>query len=98
MDHEFGSSFLEKTQVGWDWFSIQLDDGADSMLFQLRGADGSIDPRSSGTVVARNGHASSLAVGSIHVDAGPRWASPTSGASYPVEWRIDVPGEQLRSP
>ena len=28
MDHEFGSSFLEKSQAGWDWFSMQLDDGA----------------------------------------------------------------------
>ena len=27
MDHEFGTSFLEPAQAGWDWFSIQLDDG-----------------------------------------------------------------------
>ena len=95
MDHEFGSSFLEKTQVGWDWFSIQLDDGEDLMLFQLRGADGSIDPRSSGTVVSRDGRTSSLAAGAFTLTPGRRWSSPTSGASYPVEWRIDVPGEQL---
>ena len=24
MDHEFGTSLLEKGQKGWDWFSIQL--------------------------------------------------------------------------
>ena len=48
MDHEFGTSFLEPEQIGWDWFSIQLDDGRDLMIFQLRRADGSIDPRSSG--------------------------------------------------
>ena len=95
MDHEFGSSFLEKTQVGWDWFSIQLDDGEDLMLFQLRGADGSTDPRSSGTVVSRGGRTSSLAAGAFTLTPGRRWSSPTSGASYPVEWRIGVPGEQL---
>ena len=44
MDHEFGTSFLEPEQIGWDWFSIQLDDGRDLMIFQLRRADGSIDP------------------------------------------------------
>src|SRR5262249_4277049 len=27
MDHEFGTSFLEKEQVGWDWFSLQMEDG-----------------------------------------------------------------------
>lgn len=26
MDHEFGSNQLTKDQIGWDWFSIQLDD------------------------------------------------------------------------
>lgn len=37
MDHEFGSSFLEAGQQGWDWFSIHLDDRTDLMLFQIRG-------------------------------------------------------------
>jgi predicted secreted hydrolase len=95
MDHEFGSSFLEKTQGGWDWFSIQLDDGEDLMLYRLRGGDGSTDPRSSGTAVARNGFTTSLTAGAFTVTPGRRWASPTSGANYPVEWRIDVPGQQL---
>ena len=36
MDHEFGTSFLEKSQTGWDWFSMQLDDGTDLMLYRLR--------------------------------------------------------------
>ena len=44
MDHEFGTSFLEPEQIGWDWFSLQLDDGRDLMIFQLRRADGSSRP------------------------------------------------------
>jgi predicted secreted hydrolase len=32
MDHEFGTSFLEKSQRGWDWFALQLADGTDVML------------------------------------------------------------------
>jgi predicted secreted hydrolase len=95
MDHEFGSSFLEKTQAGWDWFSIQLDDGTDLMLFQLRAADGSVDPRSSGTIVAGDGRISPFAAGAFTLTPVRRWSSPTSGASYPVEWRIDAPGSRL---
>ena len=34
MDHEFGTSFLEPEQIGWDWFALQLDSGQDLMLFQ----------------------------------------------------------------
>ena len=95
MDHEFGSSFLEKTQVGWDWFSIQLDDGEDLMLFQLRSAGGSTDPRSSGTAVRRDGRSSPLAAGAFTLTPGRRWTSPGSSASYPVEWRILVPEQRL---
>jgi predicted secreted hydrolase len=95
MDHEFGSSFLEKTQAGWDWFSLQLDDGADVMVFQLRGRDGSIDPRSSGTIVDAAGNTAPLQSGAFTLTAGRRWTSVSSGAAYPVEWRIDSPSSQL---
>ena len=70
MDHEFGTSFLEKHQQGWDWFSMQLADGSDLMVFQLRRADGSLDPQSSGTLV-RPGAAEPAAVRRrLHADAG----------------------------
>ncbi len=36
MDHEFFTHQLSADQVGWDWFSIQFDDGSDLMLFRLR--------------------------------------------------------------
>ena len=55
MDHEFGTSFLEPAQVGWDWLSLQLDDGSDLMVFRLRRQDGTVDPQSSGTLVEPDG-------------------------------------------
>ena len=60
MDHEFGTSFLEAEQQGWDWLSIQLDDGRELMLYQLRRGDGSRDPRSSGTLVDAAGRTTHL--------------------------------------
>ena len=41
MDHEFSTSFLEPEQRGWDWFSIQLSDNRELMLYRMRRADGS---------------------------------------------------------
>ena len=38
MDHEFFSDYLAEGKVGWDWMSVQLDDGADLMLFGIRDA------------------------------------------------------------
>ena len=98
MDHEFGSSFLEPAQAGWDWFSIQLDDGTDLMLYTMRRLDGSADPWSSGTVVAPGG-VTRLRAGDYRLVPGRRWTSPESGAAYPVAWRISIPslGVALRA-
>ena len=96
MDHEFGTTFLEASQVGWDWFSLQLDDGSDLMVFQLRGADGEPDLSSAGTWVDAAGTASGLDAGEFKLLPGRRWSSPSSTAAYPVEWQIEVPGRAAR--
>jgi len=95
MDHEFGTTFLERDQAGWDWFSIQLDEGSELMLFQLRGRDGSPDPHSSGTLVAADGAARALTGATFTLEAGRPWRSPSTGATYPVEWRVRVPRERI---
>lgn len=95
MDHEFGTSFLEPEQSGWDWFSIQLDDGSELMIFQLRRSDGSRDPRSSGTLVEASGAVAPVRIGEFDLAPGRRWTSPASGAYYPVEWRVTMPSRGL---
>jgi len=95
MDHEFGTSFLEQQQVGWDWFSLQFDEGSELMLFQLRSADGKRDEHSSGTLVEPSGRPARITAGDFEMRAGERWQSPQSGASYPVSWKIGVPGKGL---
>ncbi len=87
MDHEFGTSFLEEGQAGWDWFSIQLEDGTDLMLFQLRKADGR-DSRSSGTWVDVSGHATPLQMRDFEMKGTQLWQSDQSGAQYPTKWEI----------
>jgi predicted secreted hydrolase len=37
MDHEFSTSALGPELVGWDWFSIQLDDGSELMVSSSEG-------------------------------------------------------------
>ena len=96
MDREFGTSFLEPGQQGWDWFAIQLEDGRELMIYQLRRGDGSRDAHSSGTWVLKDG--TSVALGATDVvmrPTGARFRSKASGADYPVGWRIEVPREGL---
>jgi predicted secreted hydrolase len=95
MDHEFGTSFLEPEQRGWDWFSIQLADGSDLMMFQLRRADGSVDRQSSGTLAARGQASKRLSAGDFTLTPGRTWTSTSSRGVYPVEWNVVIPGESL---
>jgi predicted secreted hydrolase len=98
MDHEFFTHQLEPDQVGWDWLSIQLDDGTELMLFRLRRRDGSADPFSAGTYVDSRGAARHLTARDFRIDPvpGSEWRSPITGARYPLRWRIAVPKLDLR--
>jgi predicted secreted hydrolase len=95
MDHEFGTTFLESTQTGWDWFSIQLDDASELMMSRLRSRTGPADARSSGTVVDAGGRSRTLAGAAFALVPGRLWRSDATGARYPVEWQVSVPGERL---
>jgi predicted secreted hydrolase len=52
LDREWSTSALSADEVGWDWFALQLDDGSELMLYQLRRRDGTISPHSSGSWIA----------------------------------------------
>jgi predicted secreted hydrolase len=95
MDHEFGTSFLDDQQTGWDWFSIHLEDGRDLMLFEIRRRDGSIDSRSSGTLIDAGGKAIHLTFEDFSLKPGKLWRSSKSGADYPTAWQIQLPGYGL---
>ncbi|MFN8586975.1 MAG: lipocalin family protein [Candidatus Eisenbacteria bacterium] len=95
MDHEFGSGRMSGTHAGWDWFALQLDDGRELMLYQLRRRDGSIEPFSAGTLVDRDGRSRHLPREVFRVAATSRWTSPRTRAVYPSGWTIELPGESL---
>ncbi len=91
MDHEFFSDSLSDEEVGWDWFALQLDDGTDLMVYQLRRADGTHNQQSSGTVVESTDSSMELPHGSYTIEATGEWTSPDSGATYPMGWIIRIP-------
>ena len=95
-DHEFSTSALSSNQVGWDWFSIQLDDGSELMVFQIRREDGSVDPFSSGSFINPEGEVINLAKEDFEIQVLDSWRSSESGAEYPSRWRVAVPEMDLQ--
>lgn len=96
MDHEFSSSFLEKGQIGWDWMAIQLDDDTQVMLYQIRRADGSASPFSSGTIVNADGSQQSLAADDIKMTPKKHWTSNATDGRYPISWEIRIAAADLK--
>ncbi|MBR9985912.1 MAG: carotenoid 1,2-hydratase [Desulfosarcina sp.] len=90
MDHEFSTAPLQPGIAGWDWFSLQLSDRSEIMVFLLRHGDGTLNPASSGTYVLPSGQTRHLSRGDVRIEPLSHWTSPHSGARYPVEWRVAV--------
>jgi predicted secreted hydrolase len=95
MDREWSTSSLGKDQVGWDWFSLQLSDGWDLMLYRLRRRNGTADPASSGTLIDPRGESRPLNLADFQIETSGEWRSPRSGARYPARWRLRIPSEDL---
>ncbi len=91
MDHEFGSSQLRENQQGWDWFSIQLDNDSELMLYQMRRKDGTPDVTSAGSLITSEGEVIHLRHDDMRITPTGTWQSPKSRATYPMGWTVAVP-------
>ena len=91
LDHEWSETLLHPEAVGWDWVGMNLANGAALTAFQLRRADGSAvwaggSWRPAGATQARVFGPAELVWAPLRW-----WASPASGARYPVGWRLRTP-------
>lgn len=91
-DHQWGD--FEAAQLRWNWFALQLADGADLMLFELFDRQGGPVLRM-GTYV-KGGVTRALGAADFEAVARGNWKSPSSGVVYPVLWTLSVPSQGLK--
>lgn len=89
-DHEYSTSALSEGAVGWDWFSLQFEDGTALMFFQIRREDGTLEPFSSGTFINADGTTVPIELADWEMVVTDTWRSPASGGEYPAGWEIAV--------
>jgi predicted secreted hydrolase len=97
LDREWASNQLTPEQVGWDWFSLQFEDGTELMLYQIRTRSGDADPNSSATFVARDGTTRHLRRDAYELRPTGYWTSKATGGKYPVVWELLVPDLKLNA-
>ncbi len=95
LDREWSTSALGADQAGWDWFSLQFDDGRELMYYRLRKQDGTTDPHSAGSLIGPDGEVTRLAAEDVTLQPLEYWQSP-AGGRYPIRWRMQV--RQLEQP
>jgi predicted secreted hydrolase len=92
MDHQWGN-FVVASAGGWDWYSLQLDDDTELMLYVLRSATG--EPTGVyGSQVLADGSVRDLPPGSVLAESTGTWTSPHTGGVYPSGWLLSLPGGQ----
>jgi predicted secreted hydrolase len=90
MDHQWGN-WDQHAYKGWDWFSVQLESGMDFNLFSFRGKnDKQIDATatildSDKTIVSKE----------INLESHKTWTNPVTGTTYPLEWTIRLPEQDI---
>ena len=96
MDHQWGDSGTA-VEVGWDWVSLQLDDGSDLMVSLVWNAINRQPIVGYGTYVpplqdreGTNTEALHIPGEDIRLMATGSWTSPTNGAVYPMGWELEI--------
>ncbi|MEM7342718.1 MAG: lipocalin-like domain-containing protein [Chloroflexota bacterium] len=95
-DHEWSTSALGEEAVGWDWYSIQLEDDREIMFGNIRTTDNSlIDQLYGGSMTLANGDVMKLTRENVSLEVLEYWTSPHTEAVYPSKWRFSIPSEGI---
>ncbi|MBX5455865.1 MAG: carotenoid 1,2-hydratase [Thermogemmatispora sp.] len=88
MDHQWGN-FLTLAGGGWDWFSLQLNDNSELMLYLIRDASKQIISTYV-SFIDPSGQDHLLPASALRVQTLATWLSPVTHARYPSGWLITI--------
>jgi len=88
-DHQWGQ-LQTAVNLGWDWFSLQLDDRSEVMVFIVR--DPAAEVLVGATVFDPNCGAVEVPADQITLTPTGSWTSPVTSCTYPSGWDLTVAG------
>jgi predicted secreted hydrolase len=86
---------LGPDQSGWDWFSLQFDDGQELMYYQLRNLNGQSHAYSQGNWTDAAATQRLISPADINLQEQQWWTSP-AGVQYATAWLLSYQGRQWR--
>ena len=89
LDREWSTGVLSHSQVGWDWFALQMDQGDDVMVVQLRRQDHTRDPYDNGVWVDPDGTYRVLQAEDFILTPLRYWRDE-HGVRWPIRWQLTL--------
>jgi predicted secreted hydrolase len=89
LDREWSTGVLSHGQIGWDWFALQLDQGDDMMVVQLRRQDHTRDSYDNGVRVDPDGTYRVLQAEDFTLTPLNHWRDER-GVRWPIRWRLTL--------
>ncbi|WP_414828083.1 lipocalin-like domain-containing protein [Alteromonas sp. H39] len=90
-DHEWTSELANDNALGWDWFSLHLDNGDKVMAFRMH-----VDkqaPHITGTYITKQGNARTLPASAFTLL--PETTTKLGDKQLPLHWRMTIPKEGI---
>src|SRR5579859_26619 len=94
MDHQWGN-FVSLAVTGWDWYSLQLDNNTEYMLYVIRDSQ-KRSISTVGTFVGSDGGATEIPATAITATPTGSWTSPVTAGVYPSGWIVSIATRQAR--
>jgi predicted secreted hydrolase len=95
MDHQWGN-FLALGGGGWDWFSMQLNNQSELMLYFIRDASGQIISTDA-EYITPDAQTWQIPARNIQTQVLNHWTSPTTGITYPSGWQLTFNDPRLQA-
>ena len=89
MDHQWGD--VVGQEVGWDWVSVQLDDGSDLMAVLVWNPSNRAPFAGYGTLVSPDGSVVTVKQEDVSITSAKTWTSAETGIEYPSGWAVVIP-------
>ncbi len=90
-DHEWTSELANNDALGWDWFSLHLDNGDKVMAFRMH-VNGQ-PPFTTGRFITATGEQQTLSDDVIQLTS--TGSEKIGEHDYPVNWRMQIPSRNL---
>jgi predicted secreted hydrolase len=90
LDHEWSQSLMHPDAVGWDWIGMNLLDGSALTAFRLRTKSGEAIWAGGSFRKVGQSQPEIFAPDDVVFSPERSWKSPSSAATYPVQWSVKI--------